>query len=96
MFNRFRYSAHVCGLFQVKDGVPVFMHWGIYSSGPSGLTTVSRDHIYLEHLVCYSDESFADALDSAQRYVAADPARWGKTWCEELKREIERRGHRGS
>lgn len=91
MATGFRYSAHICGLFEVKKGVPVFKHWGIFSSGPTGLTTMSRDHIYLEHFVCYSDESYADALDAAQRYVAAEPARWGEAWCAELWREIANR-----
>lgn len=61
----YSHSAHLCALFDIKDGVPKLVHWGIYSTGPAGLTTYQGSHVYLEKHV-----SRAGSYDEASRDVA--------------------------
>ena len=58
-------TAHLCAYFETDEsGAPQFKGWGIYSSGPGGLTTHVRGGFYMELL-----QSGADSYDKARREI---------------------------
>lgn len=66
------HKAHLCAYFEVDtNDVPVFKHWGIYSSGPQGLTTHLGSSFYSEYTQVSSEDSFHAAMLELEGYVQA-------------------------
>ena len=76
--SEFKFTAHLCAYFETdeKTNKPVFKFWGIYSTGPHGLTTHIPDAFYLEHTKT-EGASFSEAKQKLEEWVETMYKRFG-------------------